>query len=149
MRFFILLYSSHSDDNLLRNIELFDKLSLRFNGRVRFVKDVIGSNEICCWSFYGHGSKIAEVCCTSIVYGTDKKHTKVIFLKTGLDIVFAPLFQWFFQNADVNVLALHINQWQGNIETFSSRASLRKGKWEHNPCHFHVIIHVIWFLETN
>ncbi|XP_013420735.1 BTB/POZ domain-containing adapter for CUL3-mediated RhoA degradation protein 3 [Lingula anatina] len=72
-------YTSHSDDNLLRNLELFDKLSLRFNGRVLFVKDVIGSNEICCWSFYGHGSKIAEVCCTSIVYGTDKKHTKVEF----------------------------------------------------------------------
>lgn len=72
-------YTSNSDDNLLKNLELFDKLSLRFNRRVLFVKDVIGSNEICCWSFYGHGSKIAEVCCTSIVYGTDKKHTKVEF----------------------------------------------------------------------
>ncbi|XP_074641108.1 BTB/POZ domain-containing adapter for CUL3-mediated RhoA degradation protein 3-like [Tubulanus polymorphus] len=72
-------YTSNSDDNLLRNIELFDKLSLRFTGRVLFIKDVIGSNEICCWSFYGHGQKVAEVCCTSIVYGTDKKHTKVEF----------------------------------------------------------------------
>ncbi|XP_064652497.1 BTB/POZ domain-containing adapter for CUL3-mediated RhoA degradation protein 3-like [Lineus longissimus] len=72
-------YTSNSDDNLLRNIELFDKLSLRFNGRVLFIKDVIGSNEICCWSFYGHGTKVAETCCTSIVYGTDKKHTKVEF----------------------------------------------------------------------
>ena len=68
---------SNSDDNLLKNIELFDKLSLRFNGRILFIKDVIGSQEICCWSYYGHGQKIAEVCCTSIVYGTDKKHTKV------------------------------------------------------------------------
>jgi BTB/POZ domain-containing adapter for CUL3-mediated RhoA degradation protein len=72
-------YTSNSDDNLLRNIELFDKLSLRFNGRILFIKDVIGSQEICCWLFYGHGLKISEVCCTSIVYGTDKKHTKVEF----------------------------------------------------------------------
>ncbi|KAL8567251.1 BTB/POZ domain-containing adapter for CUL3-mediated RhoA degradation protein 3 [Nucella lapillus] len=72
-------YTSNSDDNLLKNIELFEKLSLRFHGRVLFIKDVIGSNEICCWSFYGHGAKITEVCCTSIVYGTDKKHTKVEF----------------------------------------------------------------------
>ncbi|XP_061189991.1 BTB/POZ domain-containing adapter for CUL3-mediated RhoA degradation protein 3-like [Saccostrea echinata] len=72
-------YTSNSDDNLLKNLELFDKLSLRFNRRVLFIKDVIGSNEICCWSFFGHGSKISEVCCTSIVYGTDKKHTKVEF----------------------------------------------------------------------
>jgi BTB/POZ domain-containing adapter for CUL3-mediated RhoA degradation protein len=70
-------FCSNSDDNFLKNIELFDKLSLRFHGRVLFIKDVIGSNEICCWSFYGHGTKISEVCCTSIVYGTDKKHTKV------------------------------------------------------------------------
>lgn len=73
----ILISYSNSDDNLLKNIELFDKVSLRFNGRILFIKDVIGSQEICCWSFYGHGQKLAEVCCTSIVYGTDKKHTKV------------------------------------------------------------------------
>ncbi|KAA8584962.1 hypothetical protein FQN60_003656 [Etheostoma spectabile] len=68
-------YTSNSDDNLLKNIELFDKLVLRFNGRVLFVKDVLG-DEICCWSFYGEGRKIAEVCCTSIVYATEKKQTK-------------------------------------------------------------------------
>lgn len=67
---------SNSDDHLLKNIELFDKLSLRFNGRVLFIKDVIG-DEICCWSFYGQGRKLAEVCCTSIVYATEKKQTKV------------------------------------------------------------------------
>ncbi|KAL5017424.1 hypothetical protein ScPMuIL_007013 [Solemya velum] len=72
-------YTSNSDDNLLKNLELFDKLSLRFNKRVLFMKDVIVSNEICCWIFFGHGQKMAEVCCTSIVYGTDKKHTKVEF----------------------------------------------------------------------
>lgn len=72
-------YTGASDDNLLKNIELFDKLSLRFNGRVLFIKDVIGSSEICCWSFYGLEKKVAEVCCTSIVYATDKKHTKVEF----------------------------------------------------------------------
>ncbi|KAL7990104.1 hypothetical protein Chor_012770, partial [Crotalus horridus] len=52
-------YTSNSDDNLLKNIELFDKLALRFNGRVLFIKDVLG-DEICCWSFYGQGRKIAE-----------------------------------------------------------------------------------------
>nr|CAG4650290.1 EOG090X090D [Sida crystallina] len=72
-------YTSASDDNLLKNLELFDKLSLRFSGRVLFLKDVIGSQEICLWSFFGHGKKAAEVCCTSIVYATDKKHTKVEF----------------------------------------------------------------------
>ncbi|XP_006013738.1 BTB/POZ domain-containing adapter for CUL3-mediated RhoA degradation protein 1 [Latimeria chalumnae] len=71
-------YTSNSDDNLLKNIELFDKLALRFNGRVLFTKDVLG-DEICCWSFYGQGRKIAEVCCTSIVYATEKKQTKVEF----------------------------------------------------------------------
>lgn len=76
---------STSDDNLLKNIELFDKLSLRFSGRVLFIKDVIGSSEICCWTFYGHGRKVAEVCCHSIVYTTDKKHTKVIDLELIFD----------------------------------------------------------------
>lgn len=78
MKFDDLVKSAHSnsDDNMLKNIELFDKLSLRFNGRVLFIKDVIG-DEICCWSFYGQGRKIAEVCCTSIVYATEKKQTKV------------------------------------------------------------------------
>lgn len=52
---------------------------MRFSGRVLFIKDVIGSSEICCWSFYGNGKKVNEVCCTSIVYATDKKHTKVEF----------------------------------------------------------------------
>uniref|UniRef100_A0A3B3U3L0 BTB/POZ domain-containing adapter for CUL3-mediated RhoA degradation protein 2 n=1 Tax=Poecilia latipinna TaxID=48699 RepID=A0A3B3U3L0_9TELE len=68
----------NSDDNLLKNIELFDRLSLSFNSRVLFFKDVIG-DEICCWSFYGQGRKLAEVCCTSIVYATEKKQTKVEF----------------------------------------------------------------------
>lgn len=75
-RLVLFVSNSNSDDNLLKNIELFDKLVLRFNGRVLFVKDVLG-DEICCWSFYGEGRKIAEVCCTSIVYATEKKQTKV------------------------------------------------------------------------
>lgn len=70
------IYST-SDDNLLKNIEHFDRLALRFSRRVLFIKNVIGSNEICLWAFYGHGKKVAEVCCTSIVYATDRKHTKV------------------------------------------------------------------------
>lgn len=71
-------YTSNSDDNLLKNIELFEKLSLSYSGRVLFIKDVIG-DEICCWSFYGQHRKLAEVCCTSIVYATEKKQTKVEF----------------------------------------------------------------------
>lgn len=72
----VLFSESNSDDNLLKNIELFEKLSLSYNGRVLFIKDVIG-DEICCWSFYGQGRKLAEICCTSIVYATEKKQTKV------------------------------------------------------------------------
>ncbi|XP_078484594.1 BTB/POZ domain-containing adapter for CUL3-mediated RhoA degradation protein 3 [Ciona intestinalis] len=63
-------YTNSSDDNMLKNIELFDKLSLRFNGRILFMKDIIG-DEICDWSFYGHQRKVAEICCTSIVYATE------------------------------------------------------------------------------
>lgn len=75
-------YTSTSDDNFLKSLELFDKLAIRFNGRLLFLKDVIGlgSSEICCWSFYGNYKKVAEVCCTSIVYTSDKgKHIKVEF----------------------------------------------------------------------
>lgn len=71
---------STSDENLLKNLEMFDRLALRFNGRIHFIKDAIGPSEICCWRFYGNGKKFAEVCCTSIVYATDRKHTKVISL---------------------------------------------------------------------
>lgn len=70
-------YTTTSDDNLLKNIELFDKLSLWYKNRVLFIKDVISTSEICCWTFYGHGKKVSEVCCSSIVYATDKKHNKV------------------------------------------------------------------------
>jgi len=71
-------YTNSSDDNMLKNIELFDKLSLSFNGRILFIKDIVG-DEICVWSFYGHQRKVAEICCTSIVYATEKKQTKVEF----------------------------------------------------------------------
>ncbi|KAG1680280.1 BTB/POZ domain-containing adapter for CUL3-mediated RhoA degradation protein 2 [Nymphon striatum] len=72
-------YTSSSDENLLKNIELFDILALRFNGRVLFIKDVIGSNEICLWTYFALSKKMAEVCCTSIVYAPEKKNTKVEF----------------------------------------------------------------------
>ena len=42
-----------------------------------FVKDIVGSSEICCWYFYGHGRKQAEICCEAIVYATDKKQIKI------------------------------------------------------------------------
>ena len=70
---------SNSDDNLLKNIELFDKLSVRLGSRINFMKDIVGRGEICCWAFYGHGKKVSEVCCESIVYATDRKHTKIEF----------------------------------------------------------------------
>ena len=63
---------------MLRNIELFDKLALNFTNRIKFIRDVVGE-DICVWSFYGHGRKISEICCTSIVYATEKKQTKVEF----------------------------------------------------------------------
>ncbi|XP_055355897.1 BTB/POZ domain-containing adapter for CUL3-mediated RhoA degradation protein 3-like [Paramacrobiotus metropolitanus] len=96
-------YTVTSDDNLLKSIELFDKLSLRFNGRILFLKDVISNAEICCWSFFGHGKKVAEVCCTSIVYASDRKHTKVDFpearvLEESLNIL---LYE---QNVDTELL---------------------------------------------
>ncbi|XP_076364216.1 BTB/POZ domain-containing adapter for CUL3-mediated RhoA degradation protein 3-like [Tachypleus tridentatus] len=73
-------YTSMSDGNLLKNLEFFDELSLKFSKWALFVKDVLGSGEICQWSFYEHGGKIAgQLCCTSVVYANGKKHTKVTF----------------------------------------------------------------------
>ncbi|KAL4003815.1 BTB/POZ domain-containing adapter for CUL3-mediated RhoA degradation protein 2 domain protein [Acanthocheilonema viteae] len=73
-------YTSQSDDNLMKNLELFDRLVTRFNDRVLFVKDIGAENaEVCQWTFFGLGRKKAEICCTSIVYATDKKQTKVEF----------------------------------------------------------------------
>lgn len=77
-------FTRNSDDNLLKNIELFDKLSVRFSSRVKFIKDTVGRGEICCWAFYGHGKKVSEVCCESIVYATDRKHTKIEFPEAKL-----------------------------------------------------------------
>ena len=67
--------TSQSDDNMLKNIELFDKLVSRFHGRILFLKDIIGE-DICVWSFFGNKRKLSEICCTSIVYATEKKQTK-------------------------------------------------------------------------
>jgi len=71
-------YTNQSDDNMLKNIELFDKLVSRFHGRILFLKDIIGE-DICVWSFFGNKRKLSEICCTSIVYATEKKQTKVEF----------------------------------------------------------------------
>uniref|UniRef100_A0A914E0P4 BTB domain-containing protein n=1 Tax=Acrobeloides nanus TaxID=290746 RepID=A0A914E0P4_9BILA len=73
-------YTSQSDDNFLKNMELFDRLVPRFHGRVLFVKDIgLDSAEICQWTFYARSKRKAELCCTSIVYATDRKQTKVEF----------------------------------------------------------------------
>ena len=74
------VHFSQSDENLLKNIELFDKLAVLYQGRLNFFKDIFGfsSNEICQWTFYNKlGQKRAEVCCSSIVYATEKKNIKV------------------------------------------------------------------------
>ena len=83
-------------------MELFDKLAVRFTGRVKFVKDVVGRGEICQWSFYGHGKKVGEISCESIVYATEKKHTKIEFpeariLEEALNIM---LYEKPFESAD-------------------------------------------------
>lgn len=72
-------YTNTSDDNLLKNIELFERMSIKFKNRIMFIKDTTSNEEICCWYFHGSGKKLAEVCCTSIVYTTEKKQTKVEF----------------------------------------------------------------------
>ncbi|KAL7075525.1 hypothetical protein ACQ4LE_005322 [Meloidogyne hapla] len=77
-------YNTSSDENFLRNQELFDKLLLRFNSsknnNVLFIKNLgIGSPEICQWTFYGNASRKVEISCTSIVYTPEKKQTKVEF----------------------------------------------------------------------
>uniref|UniRef100_A0A1I7X879 Ribosome biogenesis protein BRX1 homolog n=1 Tax=Heterorhabditis bacteriophora TaxID=37862 RepID=A0A1I7X879_HETBA len=70
-------YTSQSDDNLLKNLELFEKLAVKFHDRLLFIKDVGSeSSEVCQWKYFGKGAVRAEVCCTSIVYATDKKQTK-------------------------------------------------------------------------
>lgn len=82
----------------MKNLELFDRLAVKFHDRILFVKGEslckstawsklkdsafcvdVGSesSEVCQWKFFGKGAKRAEVCCTSIVYATDKKQTKV------------------------------------------------------------------------
>ena len=75
----------------MKNIELFDKLSIRLHNRILFIKDVTGSEEICCWSFYGNAQKMAEVCCTSIVYATERKQNKVRSSRPGNSLTSASL----------------------------------------------------------
>jgi BTB/POZ domain-containing adapter for CUL3-mediated RhoA degradation protein len=72
-------YTNTSDDNLLKNIELFERMAIKFKNRIMFIKDTTSNEEICCWYFHGNGKKLGEVCCTSIVYTTEKKQTKVEF----------------------------------------------------------------------
>ncbi|KJE90488.1 potassium channel tetramerisation domain-containing protein [Capsaspora owczarzaki ATCC 30864] len=72
-------YTPNSDENFLKNAELFDKLAFKFNGRVLFVKDIKCPNDILSWVFYGGGIKVAEISCVSLSYPTEKKHTKVEF----------------------------------------------------------------------
>lgn len=91
---------------------------LRFNGRVLFVKDVLG-DEICCWSFYGEGRKIAEVCCTSIVYATEKKQTKVRVTRC----VHRVLKYWFDKAVESSL-----------TQQSDSLAKHKDGKWRELVC---------------
>jgi BTB/POZ domain-containing adapter for CUL3-mediated RhoA degradation protein len=52
-------------------------MAIKFKNRILFIKDTASNEEICCWYFHGNGKKLGEVCCTSIVYTTEKKQTKV------------------------------------------------------------------------
>ena len=72
-------YTQTSDDMLLKNIELFDKLTKRFHIRIAFAKDTVVSDDICCWHFYGQGRKTAQINCTTIVYAMEKKQIRIEF----------------------------------------------------------------------
>ncbi|KAK6037908.1 K+ channel tetramerization domain protein [Cooperia oncophora] len=74
-------YTSQSDDNIMKNLELFDRLAVKFHDRILFIAGFGQSVQTVCYSgnLFGKGEKRAEVCCTSIVYATDKKQTKVEF----------------------------------------------------------------------
>eukprot|EP00042_Codosiga_hollandica_P031427 m.191337 g.191337 ORF g.191337 m.191337 type:complete len:290 (+) comp53638_c0_seq1:132-1001(+) len=78
-------YTTASDDALLRNIELFDKLSMKFSERVLYAKDVSSKTDhICTWFFFGHGKLLAEISCASIVYSSERKLTKIDFPEARL-----------------------------------------------------------------
>uniref|UniRef100_A0A1I8AF14 BTB domain-containing protein n=1 Tax=Steinernema glaseri TaxID=37863 RepID=A0A1I8AF14_9BILA len=73
-------YTPMSDDNLMKNLELFDRLVVKFSERALFVKDTgADSPEICQWTFYESGVNKAEISCCSIVYAPEKKTIKVEF----------------------------------------------------------------------
>lgn len=72
------------------------------------LSDVGAANEVCSWSFYGHGKKIGEVCCTSIVYATDKKHTKVSGAFPFLFFTYRLPFQVEFPEARIYEEAMNI-----------------------------------------
>ncbi|TKR68527.1 hypothetical protein L596_024497 [Steinernema carpocapsae] len=73
-------YTPMSDDNLMKNLELFDRLVIKFSERALFVKDTgADSPEICQWTFYENGVNKAEISCCSIVYAPEKKTIKVEF----------------------------------------------------------------------
>ena len=65
--------------NFFLKISCFERMAIKFKNRIMFIKDTTSTEEICCWYFHGNGKKMAEVCCTSIVYTTEKKQTKVNF----------------------------------------------------------------------
>ncbi|KAK0417490.1 hypothetical protein QR680_013041 [Steinernema hermaphroditum] len=73
-------YTPMSDDNLMKNLELFDRLVVKFSERALFVKDTgADSPEICQWTFYENGINKSEISCCSIVYAPEKKTIKVEF----------------------------------------------------------------------
>ncbi|CAB3402788.1 unnamed protein product [Caenorhabditis bovis] len=72
-------YTAQADDHFMKNLELFERLAVKFHHRIFFVKDNgYDSPEVCQWQFYGDGVLRGQVCCTSIVYAPDRKQTKMI-----------------------------------------------------------------------
>lgn len=87
-------------------------MAIKFKNRIMFIKDTTSNEEICCWYFHGNGKKLAEVCCTSIVYTTEKKQTKVEFPDSKiLEEIFvnAVLFETKEQSSNSNVSNFNSN----------------------------------------
>eukprot|EP00049_Salpingoeca_infusionum_P013480 m.251754 g.251754 ORF g.251754 m.251754 type:complete len:289 (-) comp15461_c0_seq1:2059-2925(-) len=79
-------YTAPSHDILLKHIELFDKLCVKFRGRIRYARDISGRDgSVVSWLFCGKGKCVASINCTFIVHAAqDRKHTKIEFPEARL-----------------------------------------------------------------
>lgn len=63
------VYQSSSDEtinNYNSNSSLFDKLCIRSNGRIKFIKSVSRASGLCKWTFYSRSIKVRDIDCTFI-----------------------------------------------------------------------------------